>query len=74
MAKQDDIETEINNPTEGGSKLIENLQTIFLPMPQNISDTLSVGYAEDTLNPLQVAGLNVASNLGDAIFDAKEER
>ena len=70
--KADDIETEINNPgTEEGSKLIENLQTIFLPMPQNISDTLSVGYAEDTLNPLQVAGLKVASNLGDAVFDAE---
>ena len=32
---------------------------IYLPMPQNISDTMSVGYAEDTLNPLQVAGLKV---------------
>ena len=56
--KADAIETEINNPgTEEGSKLIQNLQTIFLPMPQNISDTMSVGYAEDSLNPLQVAGL-----------------
>jgi hypothetical protein len=61
--KSGKIETEIGNPIEGGSKLISDLQTIFLPMPQNISDTLSVGYAEDTLNPLQVAGLNVASSL-----------
>lgn len=55
------IETELGNPIEGGSKLIQDLQTIFLPMPQNISDTLSVGYAEDTLNPLQVAGLKAAN-------------
>ena len=59
--KSGNIETEIGNPTEGGSKLIQDLQTIFLPMPQNISDTLSVGYAEDTLNPLQVAGLKAAN-------------
>ena len=59
--KSGKIETEIGNPIEGGSKLISDLQTIFLPMPQNISDTLSVGYAEDTLNPLQVAGLKAAN-------------
>ena len=59
--KSGKIETELGNPIEGGSKLIQDLQTIFLPMPQNISDTLSVGYAEDTLNPLQVAGLKAAN-------------
>ena len=61
--KSGKIETELGNPIKGGSKLIQDLQTIFLPMPQNISDTLSVGYAEDSLNPLQVAGLNVASTV-----------
>ena len=63
--KSGNIETEIGNPTEGGSKLIQDLQTIFLPMPQNISDTLSVGYAEDTLNPLQVLGLKAARKITD---------
>ena len=63
--KSGKIETEIGNPTEGGSKLIQDLQTIFLPMPQNISDTLSVGYAEDTLNPLQVLGLKTARKITD---------
>lgn len=64
--KSGKIETEIGNPIEGGSKLISDLQTIFLPMPQNISDTLSVGYAEDTLNPLQVLGLKAARGITDA--------
>lgn len=68
--KSDKIEKEINDPdSEDGTKLIQNLETIILPMPQNISDTMSVGYAEDSLNPLQVAGLNVAKTLGDAAFD-----
>ena len=70
--KSGNIETEIGNPTEGGSKLIQDLQTIFLPMPQNISDTLSVGYAEDTLNPLQVAGLNVAREIQDGNFGIEQ--
>ena len=32
-------------------------------MPQNISDAMSVGYAEDSLNPLQIAGMNIAMDL-----------
>ena len=71
--KSGTIETEIGNPTEGGSKLIQDLQTIFLPMPQNISDTLSVGYAEDTLNPLQVLGLKSARAITDA-FTADQQK
>ena len=68
--KSDKIEKEINDPdSEDGTKLIQNLETIILPMPQNISDTMSVGYAEDSLNPLQVAGLSVAKELGNAAFD-----
>jgi hypothetical protein len=61
--KGDKIETELGNPGNGGSKLITGLQTIALPMPQNISDAMSVGYAEDSLNPLQVAGLNLGMGL-----------
>ena len=67
--KSGKIETEIGNPIGGGSKLITELQTIFLPMPQNISDTLSVGYAEDTLNPLQVLGLKAAREITDKFND-----
>ena len=69
--KADDIE-KIEEGSEDEAKLMTNLQQIYLPMPQNISDTMSVGYAEDSLNPLQVAGLNVAKTLGDAAFDKKK--
>ena len=61
--KGDKIEKELGDPGNGGSKLITNLQTIALPMPQNISDAMSVGYAEDSINPLQIAGLNIAMDL-----------
>ena len=66
--KADKIE-KILEGTEEEKKLMTNLQQIYLPMPQSISDAMSVGYAEDTLNPLQVAGLNIAKTLGDAAFD-----
>ena len=69
--KADKIE-KILEGTEEEKKLMTNLQQIYLPMPQSISDTMSVGYAEDSLNPLQVAGLNVAKTLGDAAFDKKK--
>jgi len=39
------------------------LQYIYLPIPQSVSDTLNVSYSEDTLNPLQVAGLNAVSDV-----------
>ena len=44
-----------------------NLQQIYLPMPQSISDAMSVGYAEDSLNPLQVAGLKAANALQEEL-------
>ena len=69
--KADKIE-KILEGTEEEKKLMTNLQQIYLPMPQSISDTMSVGYAEDSLNPLQVAGLNVAKELGNAAFDKKK--
>ena len=57
--KADDIE-KIKENTED-AKLITNMVQIYLPMPQNISDAMSVGYAEDSLNPLQVTGLKAAN-------------
>ena len=75
-SRGDAIEKELGDPGNGGSKLITNLQTIALPMPQNISDAMSVGYAEDSLNPLQVAGMNASMALlaGDtSIKDIAEE-
>jgi len=69
-SKADAIEKILDENSED-VKLMENIQTIYLPIPQNVSDNMSVGYAEDTLNPLQVAGLGVAKTLGDAAFDKK---
>ena len=28
---------------------------IYLPIPQQVTDSITVGYAEDTLNPIQAA-------------------
>ncbi len=33
---------------------------IILPIPQQVSDNISVAYAESSLNPLEAAGLNLA--------------
>ena len=32
---------------------------IYLPIPQQVSDALAVGYGEDTLNPVQATGLKL---------------
>jgi len=46
-------------------KLKKNARYIWLPIPQQVSDSLTVGYAEDTLNPLQAAGLALGSDAID---------
>ena len=43
-------------------KLQQNSQYIILPIPQSVSDSVAVDYASDTINPLQVAGLNATSD------------
>jgi len=49
--------------TVGGKEdqLKNTIAYITLPIPQQISDSLTVSYAEDTLNPLQIAGLNLTN-------------
>jgi len=46
------------------------LQYIYLPIPQSVSDTLNVSYSEDTLNPLQAAGLGAVSGIIDKPAEA----
>ena len=46
-------------------ELEKNARFIFLPIPQQVSDAISVSYAEDTLNPLQAAGLKATAALID---------
>ena len=41
------------NEPEVGKELEKNARYIYLPIPQQVTDSLTVGYAEDTLNPLQ---------------------
>ena len=35
------------------------MKYIYLPIPQTVSDSLAVSYAEDTLNPLQSLGMKL---------------
>ena len=43
---------------------------IILPIPQQVSDNISVAYAESSLNPLEAAGLNLA---GEALRLGSED-
>lgn len=62
-ARADEIEqvfSDDNNEiyAEQAKKLQKNSKYIILPIPQSVADSVSVDYAADTLNPLQVAGLS----------------
>ena len=48
--------------TEQGKKLATESINIYLPIPQNVSDSLEVAYEDDTLNPLQVASMNIVAS------------
>lgn len=54
---------------DGEKALKKNARYIWLPIPQQISDSISVGYSEDTLNPIQAIGMAIAS---DAITNPAE--
>ena len=47
------------------AKFMKDARYIWLPIPQQVTDSLSVGYAEDTLNPLQAAGLSLTKSAMD---------
>ena len=52
-----------DNEVKGGGTNFGNLRKdmkhIYLPIPQSVSDSLAVSYAEDTLNPLQGLGMQL---------------
>ena len=52
-----------SKPEKGAESNLTTLQKdmkhIYLPIPQSVSDSLAVSYAEDTLNPLQGLGLQL---------------
>ncbi len=57
---RDDIFNEVGAQT---AEIESNARYIYLPIPQQVTDNISVDYAQDTLNPLQAAGLSAASGL-----------
>ena len=62
-----------NNPDKIKKK---NLKHIYLPIPQQISDSLQVSYGESTMDPLQAIGLGAVAatidNPGGAITTGAE--
>jgi len=68
--------TDFFNSPGSKKELEKNVKYIFLPIPQQISDSLSVAYAEDRLDPLQAGGLALGAELlnnpGEALKQASE--
>ena len=44
---------------------IKTQYTVTLPIPNNITDSNSVSWGEDSINPLQAAGMNMIQNVGE---------
>ena len=57
---RDEIFNEVGAQT---AEIQSNARYIYLPIPQQVTDNISVDYAQDTMNPLQAAGLAAASGL-----------
>ena len=54
------IDSKPENGVESNlTTLQKDMKHIYLPIPQSVSDSLAVSYAEDTLNPLQGLGLQL---------------
>jgi len=70
---RDDIFNEVGSET---AEIESNARYIYLPIPQQVTDSISVDYAQDTMNPLQAAGLAAASGLvgdpGDTLNTAMQ--
>ena len=43
------------------NKKYANAEYIYLPIPQQVSDALAVSYGDDTLSPIQAAGISVTA-------------
>lgn len=62
--------SKFNDPKS--AKFMKDARYIWLPIPQQVTDSLSVGYAEDTLNPLQAAGLSLTKEAMDVGLDSEK--
>lgn len=49
--------------TDAQKKKNTNAEYIYLPIPQQVSDALAVSYGDDTINPIQAAGLSTIDSL-----------
>ena len=58
---------------KAGKSLKKNARYIWLPIPQQITDSISVGYSEDTLNPLQAIGMAIAADGIDNPLETAEK-
>ena len=61
LKTQDKIFNDPNNE----KALEKNARYIYLPVPQQVSDSLTVDYSGDSLNPLQAAGLALTAKTID---------
>ena len=58
--------------TNAQKKKNTNAEYIYLPIPQQVSDALAVSYGDDTLNPVQSAGIAaISSGLKNVSEDGK---
>ena len=75
VRKINPIPTTTSKFNDGSSaKFMKDARYIWLPIPQQVSDSLSVGYAEDTLNPLQAAGLSITKEAMDVGLDSEKAK
>lgn len=58
--------------TSAGKKLATESINIYLPIPQNVSDSIEVDYQDDTLNPLQVGSMKLAEGAAKMDLAAAE--
>jgi len=61
------ITTSLSTSAQGSekNKKVKTGPTIFLPIPQNLSDTNSVGWGPDSLDPLSIFGVSAANAVID---------
>jgi len=61
------ITTSLSTSAQGSekNKKVKTGPTIFLPIPQNLSDTNSVGWGPDSLDPLSAFGVSAANAVID---------
>ena len=63
-------QNQIFNDPANEKELEKNARYIYLPVPQQVSDSITVDYSGDSLNPLQAAGLALTAKTIDSPAEA----